>query len=174
MHWKANSTLNMLIWFLLNGDWNRINTRPKGRWGGGGGGRLRALSEFALEKGTQKFSLFFLLFPLSSSYHLPPHFKNKIYPQNQKKIPLLVQKKAIMVRFLLYLALECMSFRNISRNRTCKKLLTARREPTQVACPFQLPHFMGLTQFARSNSLSGLLQYSAWMVSFNHLLAVCA
>ena len=55
--------------------------------GGAGGGRLRALSEFALEKGTQKFSLFFLLFPLSSSYHLPPHFKNKIYPQNQKKNP---------------------------------------------------------------------------------------
>lgn len=94
-------------------------------------GWVGAFSGFVSEKGTQMSSLFFFLFLLSSSSYNPP------IPKTKQKISLIVQKKTITVSFHLYLALQCMSFCNMSSNCTNKQLPAARRKsiPSRLSLP---------------------------------------
>ena len=110
---RSYDTLSMFIWFLLNRDKNRINSRPKGRWGLRGGGLGWGSLRVGASRRETKIPL------LSSTSPIPKTTFPKHCPDRKPR-----------AGFLPFPALEWVSLHDVSRNQANKQLPTVRRKPT--------------------------------------------
>lgn len=117
-------------------------------------------SEFFPERGTQKSSLFFLLFLISLFLPTPiPKTKQNKHTPKQKNPSHCPVKKTICCEFSslslsLYLALECMFLCSMSKNWTNKQLPTMGRKPIPSPSSLLVLIFDGSNPVPKSSPFS--------------------